>query len=265
MAEAAKVLGEPVEKSRFDLPGMSLLEHLEELRRRIIYALVSVVVGVGATFAYAEEIFRLMERPILEALRNNHMAEKLVYTSPTDPFNVYLKIALISGLFVASPAVMYQVWAFIAPGLYRDEKKYVVPFLFFNVGLFLAGGLFGYKIVYPAALTFLIEYGKDFQPMITIGEYTDLFLTIIIGLGVVFELPTLIFFLSLLGIVDAPFLWRNIRYAILIIFTISAVLTPTTDILNLCIFAAPMVGLYILSIGIAWLVHPKRRKKAATA
>ena len=265
MAEAAKPLGQPVEATRFDLPGMSLLEHLEELRRRIIYALISIAVGVVATFAYAPEIFRLMERPIMEALRANGLSERLVYTSPTDPFNVYLKIALISGIFVASPAVMYQVWAFISPGLYKHERNYVLPFIFFTVGLFLAGGYFGYKVVYPAALTFLIDYGKDFQPMITIGEYTDLFLTIIIGLGVVFELPTLVFFLALMGMVDAAFLWRNFRYAVLIIFVVSAFLTPTTDILNLCLFAAPMIILYVLSIGIAWLVHPKRRKRAATA
>jgi len=244
---------------------MSLLEHLEELRRRIIYSLIAIAVGFGLAWNYAESIFKLMEQPVISALRANHLSEKLVYTNPTEPFNIYLKIGLIAGLFIASPAVLYQVWMFISPGLYRNEKKYVLPFLFFTVGLFLAGGYFGYRIVYPAALTFLIDYGREFQPMITIGEYTDLFLTVIVGLGIVFELPTLVFFLALMGVVDAGFLWRNIRYAILAMFFIAAVLTPTTDILNMCIFAGPMVALYLLSIGIAWLVHPKRRRKAVPA
>jgi sec-independent protein translocase protein TatC len=129
-----------------------------------------------------------------------------------------------------------------------------------TVTLFLSGGLFGYKMVYPAALDFLIGYGKQFQPMITIGEYTDLFLTIIIGLGVIFEMPILVFFLAMMGIVTAGWMWRNVRYSILVIFILAAILTPTTDILNMCLFAAPMVVLYVLSIGVAWLVHPKQRK-----
>jgi sec-independent protein translocase protein TatC len=253
------------EPARAELSSMSLLEHLEELRRRIIYSLIAIAVGFGLAWNYAESIFKLMEQPVISALRANHLSEKLVYTNPTEPFNIYLKIGLIAGLFIASPAVLYQLWMFISPGLYRNEKKYVFPFLFFTVGLFLSGGYFGFRIVYPAALTFLIDYGKEFQPMITVGEYTDLFLTVIVGLGIVFELPTLVFFLALMGVVDAPFLWRNIRYAILVMFFIAAVLTPTTDILNMCIFAGPMVALYLLSIGIAWLVHPKRRRKAVPA
>jgi sec-independent protein translocase protein TatC len=128
------------------------------------------------------------------------------------------------------------------------------------VALFIAGGYFGYRLVYPQALEFLINYGKQFQPMITIGEYTDLFLTIIIGMGVIFEMPILVFFLSLMGIVTAGWMWRNLRYSILVIFIIAAIITPTTDIMNMCIFAAPMVALYVLSIAIAWLVHPTQRR-----
>src|SRR6476646_763286 len=204
-----------------------------------------------------------MQRPIMETLKRHGLAEKLVYLSPTEPVNLYLKIGLLAGLFVSSPFVLYQVWLFISPGLYRHEKRYLLPFMFSTVFLFLAGGWFGYRMVYPAALDFLIGYGKQFQPMITIGEYTDLFLTIIIGLGVIFELPILVFFLSLMGIVTAGFMWKNLRYAILVIFIIAAIITPTTDILNMCIFAAPMVALYIISIGIAWLVHPAQRRKRA--
>src|SRR5437899_411793 len=159
----------------------------------------------------------IMQRPIMEALRRNGLSEKLVYLNPTEPFNLYLKVGLLAGLFVASPFVLYQVWLFISPGLYRNEKRYLTPFMFSTVGLFLAGGYFGYKLVYPQALEFLIGYGKQFTPMITIGEYTDLFLTIIIGMGVIFELPILVFFLSLMGIVTAQWMWRNLRYSILVI------------------------------------------------
>ncbi len=244
--------------------AMSFLDHLEELRRRIIYSIIAVAVGFFLCWGYAERIYEIMQRPIMEALRRNGLAEKLVYLNPTEPFNLYLKVGLLAGLFVASPFVLYQVWLFISPGLYRNEKRYLTPFMFSTVGLFLAGGYFGYKLVYPQALEFLIGYGKQFTPMITIGEYTDLFLTIIIGMGVIFELPILVFFLSLMGIVTAGWMWRNLRCSILVIFIIAAILTPTTDILNMCIFAAPMVALYVVSIAIAWMVHPTQRRARRT-
>ncbi len=250
----------PAGQEQETMPAMSFLDHLEELRRRIIYSLIAVAIGFLACWRYAERIYEFMQQPIMIALQRNGMAERLVYLNPTEPFNLYLKVGFLAGLFVASPYVLYQVWLFISPGLYRHEKRYVMPFMFSTVGLFLAGGIFGYKMVYPAALDFLIGYGKQFQPMITIGEYTDLFLTIILGMGLIFELPILVFFLALMGIISAGWMWRNLRYSILVIFIIAAVVTPTTDILNMCIFAAPMVALYVLSIAIAWLVHPKRRK-----
>jgi len=253
----------PADSSQHALPAMSFLEHLEELRRRLIYSIIAMVVGFFACWGYAENIFSLMERPIMEALRRNGLSEKLVYLSPTEPFNLYLKIGFMAGIFVAAPFILYQVWMFISPGLYRTEKRYVLPFMVSTIALFMSGGYFGYRLVYPAALDFLIGYGKQFQPMITIGEYTDLFLTVILGLGVVFELPILVFFLALMGVVSAGWMWRNVRYSILVIFIIAAIITPTTDILNMCIFAAPMVVLYLLSIGIAWAVHPKQRKARA--
>lgn len=250
----------PADEEKEPMHAMSFLEHLEELRRRIIYSLLSVAVGFFLCWGYAERIYEIMQRPIMEALRRHGLAEKLVYLNPTEPFNLYLKVGFMAGLFVASPFVLYQVWLFISPGLYRNEKKYVTPFMVSTVALFVAGGYFGYRVAYPAMLDFLIGYGKQFQPMVTIGEYTDLFLLIIVGMGVIFEMPILVFFLSLMGIVNAGWMWRNLRYSILVIFIIAAILTPTTDILNMCIFAAPMVGLYVLSIGVAWLVHPTQRR-----
>ena len=249
----------PQEDEKESMPTMGFLDHLEELRKRIVYSIIAVAVGFGICWWKVERIYDIMQRPIIDALRANGMAEKLVYLNPTEPFNLYLKIAALAGLFLTSPFVLYQVWMFISPGLYRNEKRYVVPFMVSTISLFGCGGYFGYKIVYPAALTFLINFGKQFQPMITIGEYTSLFLSIILGMGLIFEMPILVFFLSLMGIVSAGFMWKNFRYSILVIFVIAAIVTPTTDILNMCIFAAPMIALYAFSIGVAWLVHPKQR------
>jgi sec-independent protein translocase protein TatC len=252
------------EPSRIEkMQAMSFLEHLEELRRRIIWSVLYVAIGFGVCWTYSKQIFLWMQRPIATALANNHLDTQLVYLNPTEPFNMYMKIGLMAGVFLASPFILYQVWAFISPGLYRNERRYVLPFMFSTVGLFLAGGYFGYRIVYPAALNFLVQTGEGLKPVITIGEYTDLFMTIILGLGVVFEMPILVFFLALMGMITPGWMWRNLRYSILVIFIIAAILTPTTDIMNMCVFAAPMVVLYILSIGVAWLVHPKRRKKRA--
>jgi sec-independent protein translocase protein TatC len=250
----------PGERQSDALPAMSFLEHLEELRRRLVYCIIAVAVGFVACWKYSERIYSLMQKPIIQVLHNHGLPEKLVFLSPTEPFNLYLKIGFMAGIFVASPFVLYQVWMFISPGLYRNEKRYVMPFMASTILLFIAGAIFGYKIVYPQALNFLIDYGSQFQPMITIGEYTDLFLTIILGLGLIFELPILVFFLALMGVVSAGWMWRNLRYSILGIFTIAAIVTPTTDIMNMCIFAAPMVVLYMFSIAIAWFVHPRQRK-----
>jgi sec-independent protein translocase protein TatC len=248
------------EREPDSMPTMGFLDHLEELRRRLIYSIISVAVGFFACWGYREQIYAVMQKPIMDALKANGMADQLVYLNPTEPFNLYLKVALLAGLFLTSPFVLYQVWMFISPGLYRNEKRYVIPFMVSSIALFAAGGYFGYRIVYPQALNFLIDFGKQFKPMITIGEYTSLFLSIILGMGLIFETPILIFFLALMGIVSAGFMWRNFRYSILVIFIIAAIVTPTTDILNMCIFAAPMIALYALSIGIAWLVHPKQRQ-----
>jgi sec-independent protein translocase protein TatC len=260
---ASSVNANDKDKDTEQMPTMGFLDHLEELRKRLVYSIIAIAVGFFACWGYAENIYSVMQRPIMEALARNGLTAKLVYVNPTEPFNLYLKVGMMAGLFVASPFVLYQIWCFISPGLYRNEKRYVFPFMFSTIALFLAGGYFGYKVVLPQALVFLIGYGKDFQPMITLSEYSSLFLTIIVGLGAIFEMPILIFFLALMGIVSARWMWHNIRYAILAIFVVAAIITPTPDILNMCIFAAPMVALYVLSIAIAWMVHPDHRNKRA--
>jgi sec-independent protein translocase protein TatC len=249
MADAYAVALEP------HAPSMPLLAHLEELRKRVIFSVGGVLGGFLSCWSLADRIFGLMQQPIIQALRHHGLDGGLVYLNPTEPFNLYLEVGFVAGLFAASPFVFYQLWLFIAPGLYRNERRYILPFLISTVGLFLAGGLFGYRMVYPASLDFLIGYSQRFQPMITIGEYTKLFLTVIVGLGLIFEMPVLVFFLALMRVVTARWMWRNLRYSILAIFVVAAIVTPTTDILNMCMFATPMIALYAVSIGVAWLVN----------
>lgn len=248
---------------RAELPGMSLLEHLEELRRRLIRAALSIIVGFLVAYGFHVQIYRFMQAPITIALKAHHLSTQLNYFNPIDPFNMYLEISLMAGCILASPFVLYQVWMFISPGLYSNEKKYVMPFMASTVGLFLAGAYFGYRWVYPGSLEFLLGYSSAFHPIIEINEYTSLFLTVILGLGITFELPIVILFLSLFGIVSPRFLWKNIRYAILIIFIIAAIITPTPDILTMCVFASPMLVLYLLSIGVSFMVHPTTRRARA--
>lgn len=247
------------------LGSMSLLQHLDELRKRIIYSLVSVAICFGVGWYFWDFIYAQMRIPVVKALSAHNLPTELNFLNPTDPFNMSIKIALIAGIFLASPFILYQVWMFISPGLYRHEKRFILPFLFLSVGLFLAGGAFGFKIVFPVALDFLIDTGTraGLRPMITITEYMSLFLTVILGLSIVFELPIVLGFAGMMGVVNAKFLFKHIRGAVLIFFIIAAVLTPTTDILNMTIYAAPMILLYLLSIGIVWFVHPKQRRKRA--
>jgi sec-independent protein translocase protein TatC len=243
-------------------PGsaMGFLQHLEELRRRIFHCIVAVIVAFCVCFWYAGRIFAVMQKPLDDALKANHLDAKLVYLNPVEPFNLFIKIGFIAALFVASPYILYQVWMFISPGLYKHEKKWVVPFVLATAGLFISGGALGFFVVYPRALDFFVAYGHQFQPMVTVNEYTDLFMTVILGMGIVFEIPILIFFLAMMGLVSAGFLLRNFRYALLVIAIIAAIVTPTPDIVNMLIFMAPMTVLYILSIGVAWIVHPANRR-----
>ncbi len=245
---------------RAELPGMSLMEHLEELRKRIIHSAVYLVLGAIAAYIFHVKLYDLVQEPL------DKLHIRLNYTHPMDPLNLYLQVSLIGGAILASPLILYQVWLFIAPGLYQKEKRFVVPFMVATVGLFLAGAAFGYFFVLPGALKILIvNFGKNFNPMVTIEEYTGFFLSIILGLGISFELPILIFFLALFGIVSPRFLWRNIRYAILAVFIVAAIICPSPDVWTMCIYAVPMLSLYLIGIGVAWWVHPSRKKAKEAA
>ena len=250
---------------RAELPGMSLLEHLDELRRRFVHVIAALVAGFVLAYGFHERIYGFMQAPITQALRKHHLPTQLAYFNPVDAFNMYLKLSFMAGFIIASPYVLYQLWLFISPGLYKHEKKYVWPFMFSTVSLFLAGAFFAYRFVFPGSLEFLLSYSDKFKPVIEINEYTGLFLTVILGLGASFELPIVVMFLSLFGIVTPRFLWKNIRYAVLIIFVVAAIITPTPDIGMMCAFASPMLLLYILSIGVSFLVNPERRRKQRAA
>jgi sec-independent protein translocase protein TatC len=240
---------------RVELPGMSLMEHLGELRRRIVHSVFFLILGFAVAGIFYKQLVAFIQAPL------NHIGKSLVFTHPMDPLNLDLEVSLVAGAILASPLILYQVWLFIAPGLYQKERRFVVPFMTATVGLFLTGAAFGYFYVLPGALQILIvDFGKNFTPMVTIEEYSSFFLSVILGLGISFELPILIFFLALFGIVSPRFLWKNIRYAILAVFVMAAVICPSPDPWTMCIYALPMLGLYLIGIGVAWWVHPARRK-----
>jgi sec-independent protein translocase protein TatC len=257
--------GDPEEN---DLNGkqMSFLEHLEELRVRLLRSIYAIVLAAGASFFLADHIYGYLEKPLTDTLNELHLKASLVYTNPVDPLNLYIKLALISGLFFASPYVLLQLWLFISPGLYRHEKRYIWPFVLMTSGLFIFGGFFAYRLAFPPALKFLISYGHRFTPMVTINEYWDLLTTVMLACGVVFELPVLVLVLSLFGIVTPKFLIKNFRYAILITAILAAAIIPSNDPMSLFIVWIPLVGLYVLSIGLSWLVYLRKRraKNAAT-
>jgi sec-independent protein translocase protein TatC len=244
---------------------MSFFEHLTELRKRLVYSLVAIGIGAVVGFSVAEKMLAFISRPMIMALRNAHASDKLIYTSPTGVIALIIHLGLYLGLVFASPVVFYQVWLFVAPGLYKHERRAVVTFVVSSVGLFLAGIAFGYFILLPYVLRFLISFQGPFRPLISINEYFDLTLLVLIGLGLIFELPVLIFFLSLIGVVTPKFLWKNMRYAILVITIIAAVVTPSPDATTMLIFMAPMVMLYVIGIGVSYLVVRRKRKAQAMA
>ena len=240
---------------RAELPGMSLMEHLGELRKRLLHSVAWVAAGVVVAYAFHTKLINVIQRPLVD------IGLKMTMTHPTDALNFIIKTAVVFGVIFASPFVLYQLWLFISPGMYESEKKYVFPFMGATVGLFLSGAWFGYRWVLPGAMSFLIEdIGKNFTHMITIEDYTQFFLSVILGLGICFELPILMFFLALFGLVDGKFFLRQWRYAILVIFLVSAIICPLQDPFSMCLFASPMLALYVIGVVIAFLVHPSSRK-----
>ncbi len=243
---------------------MTFFEHLSELRKRIINSLYAIGAGAFIGVYLAKYFITWITDPIVKALRDAGLTPELVYTHPAGYLNTYITLGVYLGIVLASPVVLYQFWLFIAPALYKHERKAVAGFIVPTVLLFLTGIAFGYFITLPYVLRFLVGFQGNvgpIKPMITVNEYFDLVLLILLSLGLVFELPILIFFLTLFGIVTPQFLWRNSRYAILIIAVVAAIVTPTPDATTMLVFMMPMIGLYFIGIAVSAVAVRKRRKR----
>jgi sec-independent protein translocase protein TatC len=242
---------------------MSFLDHLEELRKRIIHACLGIAVGVGCSFFFIQDIYDFLTAPAIATLPPG---SKLIYTQPTEAFSLYINISLIAGIIFSAPFIMFQVWKFIAPGLYSNEKRLVIPFVLFSTLGFLGGAAFNHYVAYPFIMVYFASFNTpNLSYMPQLREVFGLYMKMLLGLGVIFQMPTIVFFLAKIGVVTARFLVEKFKYAVLLIFILAAVVTPTGDPMTLMVFAAPMLGLYLMSIGVAWVVGPKRLRNAGAS
>jgi sec-independent protein translocase protein TatC len=249
-------------------PGgaMTFFEHLTELRKRLINSLAALVVGAFIGVYLSKFLISWVTRPVVDALSAAGQNPHLFYTHPAGYLNLYLTLGVYLGIVLAAPYVLYQIWLFVAPALYKHERSAISGFVATTFFLFLGGIAFGYKVALPYMLKFLVSFQGPvgpIQPMITTNDYFDLVLMVLLGFGIVFELPILVFFLSLFGIVTPKFLWGNIRYAIAIISIVAAIITPSPDATTMLIFMAPMVVLYLVSIGVSAAVVRRRNRRMA--
>jgi sec-independent protein translocase protein TatC len=264
---------------------MTFTEHLDELRVRLKYALYALIVCMFVAYYFSDFFFVLLARPLVRAWAEAGLGTpKLHFANPIEPFFTYMKIALIAGAFGASPIIFYQLWMFIAPGLYRKEKRYVVPFVTFSALLFIGGAAFGYFVVFPYAFRFFLGFARtnmgsmerllggavkvsvsqpfDLTPTLMMGEYFSLVWKLLLAFGVVFELPLLLVFLALIGVVDHRKLWRFNRYFIILAFVVGGVLTPGPDVMSQILMSLPLVVLYNISILLAYFVSRSKRRRA---
>ena len=238
---------------------MSFLEHLDELRKRIVNSCIAIGVGILVSFFFIQRIFNFLLGPTRKVLPPG---VKIIYTEPGEAFGMYITVSMIAGAVIASPFVMYQVWMFIAPGLYSKEKRMAIPFVLFTTVGFVLGAAFNHFVAFPFLMQFFAQFnGIDLAFMPRLEDTFSLYTKMLIGMGVVFQMPTVVYFLAKMKLVTARFLWQHGKYAILIAYVIAAVVTPTGDPMNQTIFAAPMIVLYFLSIIIAFIVNPRSREK----
>lgn len=241
---------------------MGFFDHLQELRLRIVHSLIAVTVCCVAGLYFWEDIYRVISAPMMHAFAKAGLEKRLVFTGPLVPIRFALEVGVYAGIFLAAPYIFWQLWLFIAPGLYRHERRLVLPFVFSSSGLFLLGAYFAHRIILPITLEFLLTFGGNlFDPLISINEYFSLWLMMVLWMGIIFELPVLIFILSWIGIVTPGFLLHYLRHAVLGIAIVAAVVTPTTDAFTMTVFAAPMIALYIVGIGVSAVVQWRRRKR----
>jgi sec-independent protein translocase protein TatC len=234
---------------------MSFLEHLDELRKRLIVAISSIAVGFLIGLLFVDRVEAFVMRPLYEILPEGG---SFIFTGPPEAFFIRMKIAALIGLMVAAPVVISQVWLFIAPGLYAHEKRFAIPFVLFSTVFFVAGAAFSHFVVFRWAWQFFGSYSTDYMVfMPSLRETFSLYVRMLLGIGLVFEMPTLVLFLARMGVVTAGFLWRQTKYAILLIFIVAAIITPTPDPVTQTLMAGPMLGLYLISIVIAWVFQKR--------
>jgi sec-independent protein translocase protein TatC len=244
---------------------MSFMDHLEELRKRLLLAVGGIGVAFFICLFFSDELWNFVFQPAsaaLIALKVNPPTLKLI--SPMDTFQIFwMKVPILFAIFLASPWVLYQVWAFIAPGLYKKERRLAAPFVLSSAGLFILGGVFAYFIAFRYGLEFLLGLGigKGVDPAINVNEYYDLFVDVMLGVGVVFEIPVLLFLLTLIHVASPAFLVRHSRYAILAIVTLAAIITPTGDVFNLALFATPMIILFYVGIFASYILVLRRENR----
>ncbi|MEW5901887.1 MAG: twin-arginine translocase subunit TatC [Acidobacteriota bacterium] len=247
-------------KGRKSPDEMTFLEHLEDLRKRLWYSFLAIFIALIPAYIFSKDVYELLSRPLTRYLPEG---ERLAVTRLPEAFMLYIKVAFITALFAVSPFVFYQIWLFVAPGLYQKEKKYVIPFVLFTTIFFIGGALFGYFIAYPFTCRFFLNMSSGFKTIFTANEYFGLTLKVLLGIGLAFELPTLIFFLSRMGIVTSRWMIRNFKYAVLAIFVIAAVITPSPDMITQSILAGPMLALYGLGILVAFFFGKERKARKA--
>lgn len=237
---------------------MSFLDHLEELRSRLLKSLIAVSIAFGVCWNFHEEIFDFMIQP----LKTAYPGVRLIATSPTETIMLYMKMAFFAGLFLAAPFVLFQVWQFIAPGLKKSEKRYVVPFILFGTIFFVGGAAFGHYYLFPITFKFLGQFGGtniEFLPKVS--DYYTFYSWFLLALGIVFQVPVVIFVLAQVGLVTAGFLIRQFKWAVLVAFIVAAVVTPTPDMVTQTLLALPMIALYVLGIGVAAVFGKKKASK----
>ena len=247
-------------KGRKSPDEMTFLEHLEDLRKRLFYSAIALLLGFFPCWMFREKFFEILSRPVMQYLP---AGTKFSFLTLTAPFMMYLKIAFLASLFFTAPFLFLQVWYFVAPGLYQKEKKYVIPFVVMTTFFFAVGAAFGYFVVFPFACKFFLSIGKDFQAVLTPDQYLGFSIKVLLGIAATFETPTLVFLLAKMGLITAGWMIRNFKYAVLLVFVVAAVITPTPDAMTQSIVAIPMLALYGLSILIALVVGRGKKKAQA--
>jgi sec-independent protein translocase protein TatC len=255
--------GEDEEPDPQDVTGkMSFLEHLDELRTRLIYMIYGLIVGCVIAYAFISRIFDFLMRPLQQMLGPGGY---LQYTDGPEPFMLWMKIGFLAGIFISSPWLLYQVWKFIAPGLYTHEKKLAIPFVVLTTGGFIAGGLFSHYVAFPWTWTFFNSFSTDYMKFVPkVDEAFSLYTKMLLGFGIMFQLPTVVFFLARMGVVTSGFLLKYFKYAVLVITIVAAIVSPGTDAMSTIVFAVPMLALYIISIAIAYVFQKRKRTVSAT-